>query len=240
MMLLGAFAWGQGFTVSGRVEDAKNHEAMPFTNVALLRTADSVFMRGGTTDDKGVYTIRDVAEGDYLLKVAFAGYEPYWQAVSISGDTELPLISLNTSAIMLEGVQITAERPLFSMDGEKMLYNTEDDPSVQSGTAVDALRSAPDVEVDASGNISMRGVASVEIWINGKPSHMSGETLKQYLKTLPASSVKRIEVITNPSARYKSSGGVINIVTDAKVQVNDFLSMSLNGNTIPEVTPWFT
>ena len=138
----------------------------------------------------------------------------------------------------LEEMEITAERPLYSVDGEKQLYNVGDDPSVQTGTASDALQNAPGVEVDAEGNITLRGSQSVEVWINDRPSHLSGEALRQYIKTLPANAIERIEVITNPSARYGGGGPMVNIVTRTKIKRNEFLSFGANGNLRPQVSPW--
>ena len=138
----------------------------------------------------------------------------------------------------LEEIEITAERPLYSVDGEKQMYNVSDDPSVQTGTASDALQNAPGVEVDAEGNITLRGSQSVEVWINDRPSHLGGESLRQYIKTLPANAIERIEVITNPSARYGGGGPVVNIVTRTKVKRNEFLSLGASGNLRPQVSPW--
>lgn len=228
------------YQLSGVVEDAKTNEGLPFANVALLRTSDSIFMRGATTGFDGRYIIADIAEGSYLLRITSVGYETIWQSIGVAGDNSLPTITLKPTAETLQTVQITAKRPIFAMDGEKNLYNVAEDPTVQGGTAADALRSAPGVEVDMAGNITLRGVSSVDIWINGKPSHLDGESLKQYIKTLPANAIDRIEVITNPSARYSSSGGVINIVTNAKIQRNDFLTIAGYGTTQPSLIPYFS
>lgn len=141
---------------------------------------------------------------------------------------------------MLEEMEVTAERPLYSVDGEKQLYNVSDDPSVQTGTASDALQNAPGVEVDAEGNITLRGSQSVEVWLNDRPSHLSGEALRQYIKTLPAGAIERIEVITNPSARYGGGGPVVNIVTRTKVKRNEFLSFGASGNARPQISPWIS
>lgn len=140
----------------------------------------------------------------------------------------------------LQEIEITAERPLYSVDGEKQLYNVSDDPSVQTGTASDALQNAPGVEVDAEGNITLRGSQSVEVWLNDRPSHLSGEALRQYIKTLPAGAIERIEVITNPSARYGGGGPVVNIVTRTKVKRNEFLSFGASGNARPQISPWIS
>ena len=142
------------------------------------------------------------------------------------------------SVRQLEEMEISAERPLYSVDGEKQMYNVGDDPSVQTGTASDALQNAPGVEVDAEGNITLRGSQSVEVWIDDRPSHLSGEALRQYIKTLPAGAIERIEVITNPSARYGGGGPVVNMVMRRKVKRNEFLSLGASGNLRPQVSPW--
>lgn len=141
---------------------------------------------------------------------------------------------------MLEEMEVIAERPIYSVDGEKQLYNVSDDPSVQTGTASDALQNAPGVEVDAEGNITLRGSQSVEVWLNDRPSHLSGEALRQYIKTLPAGAIERIEVISNPSARYGGGGPVVNIVTRTKVKRNEFFTFGANGNARPQVSPWIS
>ena len=135
---------------------------------------------------------------------------------------------------------MTATRPLYSVDGEKALYNVTEDPSVQTGTMSDVLQNAPGVEVDAEGNITLRGSSNVEIWINDRPAHMNEEALKQYVKQLPANSVERVEVISNPSARYNSKGAVINIVTTKKVKKNELLCVGLNARTSPNISPWLS
>ena len=140
----------------------------------------------------------------------------------------------------LNEIQITASRPIYSADGEKTLYNVDDDPSVQTGSASDALQNAPGVEVNAEGKISFRGGSNVEVWINDKPSHMDAESLKQYLKMMPAGNIKRIEVISNPSARYKTKGSIINIVTNQQVTHNRMLSAGINASTSPMLSPWIS
>ena len=151
---------------------------------------------------------------------------------------DLDSLYIPESVRQLEEMEVTAERPLYSVDGEKQLYNVSDDPSVQTGTASDALQNAPGVEVDAEGNITLRGSQSVEVWLNDRPSHLSGEALRQYIKTLPANAIERIEVITNPSARYGGGGPVVNIVTRTKVKRNEFLTFGASGNARPQVSPW--
>ncbi len=227
----------QKLSVSGRVADAQSGEDMPFVNVALMRPHDTIFMRGATTDARGRFEIEDVAPGSYLLQASFVGYQTVLEKLDILDNLEKLEIKLRPGTTLQE-VEVVAEKPLYAMDGEKNMYNTKEDPSIQTGTASDALQNAPGVEVDAEGNITLRGVSSVEIWINDQPSHMNEEALKQYIKQMPANAIERIEVITNPSARYSTTGGVINIVTNQTVTRNEFLSLGFRANTMPSFSPW--
>lgn len=149
------------------------------------------------------------------------------------------VVAQNEEPILLKGVSVTAERPLFSVDGEKTLYQVSDDPTVQNGVASDALQNAPGVSVDVEGNITLRGASNVEIWINDQPSHLTKENLKAYIQTLPANTIERIEVITNPSAKWATDAdGIINIVMNGKIKRNEFLCFGTNVSSQPYVMPW--
>ena len=235
---LGGAVKAQTATIRGSVIDEKTGEAMPFVNVGLMRVADTVFVRGSATGPDGIFEIRTVTPGDYLLQASFVGYGTTVRPITVDRDINDIKVEMRTVGKRLDEVEIVAEKPLYLMDGEKNMYNTKEDPSIQTGTASDALQNAPGVEVDAEGNITLRGVSSVEIWINDQPSHMNEEALKQYIKTMPANAIERIEVITNPSARYSTSGGVINIVTNQKITRNELLCLGVRATTMPNVSPW--
>lgn len=232
--------FAQNFTVKGKLVDTKTGAGIPFANVALCRTTDTLFMRGATTDVDGMFVIKDVASKDYLLTISYVGYERVVRPLKVKGTTDLGTINIKQVSKLLDEVKVVAEKPVFSMDGEKNIYNTSDDPSIQTGTASDALQNAPGVEIDADGNITLRGNQSVDVWINDRPSHMDGEALKQYIKMLPANGIERIEVISNPSARYGGGTPVVNIITTQKVQRNEFVSMGLNGTTRPDQRVWIS
>ena len=227
-------------TITGTLADSLNNERLMFVNVGLLRTADTVFVSGAASDDKGFFKLEHVPNGEYLLQITAIGYENYKRILEVNEDIDLGIIKMNQGAMRLDEVVITEKKPLFANEGEKTLYNVSEDPSIQTGTASDALQNAPGVEVDVEGNITLRGVSSVEIWINGKPSHLNEENLKTYIQQLPANAIKTIEVITNPSARYasKSDGGIINLVLNSNVQKNQFVSFGLHGSSKPDVSPW--
>ena len=237
LCIAGATMAQNNYSLQGSLVDSKS-QSLPFTNCVLLKTADSSFAYGTTSDLDGVFSLTGVNQGNYLLRISAVGHETYWQELAITQDMNLGVIEIADNATLLQTVQITASRPLYSADGEKVFYNVGDDPSVQSGNATDALQNAPGVEVDAEGNIKYRGGAEVTIWINNKPSHLKAESLKQYLKSLPAGTLQRIEVIAHPSAKYHTQNCVVNIVTTAKVKRNELLCLGLNANSRPQVGPW--
>jgi hypothetical protein len=237
MGIAGASMAQTTYSLQGSLVDSR-YQALPFTNCVLFIAADSSFAYGTTSDLDGVFTLTGVARGNYLLRISAVGHETYWQDVAITQDTNLGTIVIVDNATLLKEVQVTSSRPLYSADGEKVFYNVGDDPSVQSGNATDALQNAPGVEVDAEGNIKYRGGAEVSIWINNKPSHLKAESLKQYLKSLPAGTLQRIEVIAHPSAKYHTQNCVVNIVTTAKVKRNELLCLGLNANSKPQIGPW--
>ena len=146
---------------------------------------------------------------------------------------------LEKSVEILDGVEIVAQRPLYSMDGDKTVYSVEDDPSIQTGTTTDALQNAPGVQVDAEGNITLQGVSCVEIWLNDKPSKIKEDGLKTFLENLPANALQKIEVMTDPPAKYANASGcgVINIITNTKIKKNHFISFGSEVNTKGEIRP---
>ena len=230
---------GDTFVVAGVLRDAKTGETMPFVNVAVLDSIDSSLVKGGISNMDGVFEISQVPQGAFLLRVSAIGYETYSMPFTVTNNTNLGTLRINPGVTSLGEVTVAAERPLYAMEGEKLIYNVSEDPSIQTGTTEDALQNAPGVEVDVEGNITLRGVSSVEIWVNDKPSKLTEENLKTYLQTLPANAIARIETITNPSAKYATDAeAVINIVTSAHIKSNQFVSFGVNGSNQPFVSPW--
>ena len=244
--VLPQIAQGQGnnYVVSGIVVDNQNNPLF-YANVGLLSAADSTFRSGVSTDGQGKFTLTNIKSGDYIFVVSYIGYEKHQQPLSVSGmDTKIAVdtVRLLPASTTLQSVSVYGKKPVYAADGEKILYNVSEDPSIQTGTVADALQNAPGVEVDIEGNVTLRGVSSVEIWINDRPSKLEAENLKTYLQQLPANSLERIEVINNPSARYTSTGtgGIINIVTKSNIKKNTFFSFGLNGTSRGMACPWIS
>ena len=230
---------GDAFKVVGSLRDSVSGEFLAFVNVAVLDSSDSSFVKGAATDFDGLFELKDIPQGAYLLRISAIGYQNKLIPFRVENNTALGTIRLKPGATTLDAVEISAEKPLYAMDGEKLIYNVSEDPSIQTGTTEDALQNAPGVEVDVEGNVTLRGVSSVEIWINDKPSKLTEENLKTYLQTLPANALARIETITNPSAKYATSAeAVINIITSAHIKSNQFISFGVNGSSQPFVSPW--
>lgn len=231
--------------IQGVLVDSLTHQTLFYANVALLNQADSSLVKGVVSDEKGYFEINEVKEGDYLLRASYIGYLHQYmnlQCRSTEKTLVLDTIHLKPSTASLEGVSIIDKKPVYAFDGEKMVYNVTEDPGIQTGTLSDALQNAPGIEVDIEGNVSIRGMSSVEIWINGKPSKLTAENLKTYIQQMPANTLERIEVITNPSAKYAAEGtaGIINIVTISKILKNSFLSLGIFASTRPILCPWIS
>lgn len=230
---------GDTFVVVGYLRDSITQEPLPYVNVAVLDSVDQEFVKGTATNIDGRFELNGIPQGPMVLRISAIGYGNRAIPFRVTNNTDLGVIKMVESSTALNEVTITAERPLYAMEGEKLVYNVSEDPSIQTGTTEDALQNAPGVEVDVEGNITLRGVSSVEIWINDKPSKLTEENLKTYLQTLPANAIARIETITNPSAKYATDAeAVINIVTSAHIKSNQFVSFGVNGSNQPFVSPW--
>ena len=232
---------GDTFLVVGYLRDSITGEGLPYVNVAVLDSVDQEFVKGTATNIDGRFELNGIPQGPMVLRISAIGYGNRSIPFRVSNNVDLGVIKMVESTMALNEVTITAERPLYAMEGEKLIYNVSEDPSIQTGTTEDALQNAPGVEVDVEGNITLRGVTSVEIWINDKPSKLTEENLKTYLQTLPANAIARIETITNPSAKYATDAeAVINIITSAHIKSNQFVSFGINGSTQPFASPWIS
>ena len=245
LSLTTAFAQNK-YTITGTMADSLSHDKIFYATIGLLTSDSNARMVGNTyTDATGNFTLSDIPAGTYNLKASLVGYDLLTMPVTVGGGQKtinLGELQMKKVSNNLQEVTIKGEKPVYLIDGEKTLYNVSEDPTIQSGTASDALQNAPGVEVDVEGNITLRGVSSVEIWLNNKPSNMNEEALKQFIQQMPAGTIEKIEVITNPSARYsaKGGGGIINIVTTSKIKKNSFLSFGARGSSSPDISPFLS
>ena len=205
-------------TISGTVVDKSSNRPMEFVNVVLRSRSDSAIVAGTETDAKGKFVFRNVALGEYFLRFGFIGHAQSVTRAHKIDDRNLTwnlgTVALTESSVSLDEVLVTGEKALFNNSVDRKVYNISQDVMSRSGSTSELLQTIPSVEVDIDGNVSLRGSSGVLILINGKTSPLMARNSATVLQQMPASSIERIEIITNPSAKYKPDGdsGIINIV----------------------------
>ncbi|PJJ59960.1 outer membrane beta-barrel family protein [Hymenobacter chitinivorans] len=204
-------------SVAGTLLDNSNGQPLPFANVVLLRAQDSTFVEGTQTTENGTFTLDKVALGNYLVRATVLGYQPLRRPVSLTAAgpaAKLGSLKLLSTTTQLAGVTVQGERAAVVDNLDKKVINVEKDLSSVGGTAVNVLQNVPSVSVDQSGTVSMRGSSNITVLIDGKPSGAANGGTGTRLEQIPASAIEKVEVVTNPSARYDAagSGGVINII----------------------------
>lgn len=222
-----------GTIIAGSVLDKSNSEVVEFATIQLLKLSDSTPIKSTVTDKKGKFILENIEPGSYLLRCSFIGFSNKDIPVNINKQSRLNLgkIEITSVASSLKEVTVTGKKSLLNTSIDRKTYNVTQDIMAQSGTASDVLRNIPSVVVDIDGNVSLRGSEAVLILINGRPSPLMGKTRAEVLQQFPANSIERIEVITNPSAKFKPDGtsGIINIVLKKNVKTGS------NGNIIANV-----
>ena len=212
ILLVGGSAttWAQQGAVRGTLQEAGTTKPVSFASVVVLRSPDSTLVAGAQADEAGGFELTKLPLGRYILRATAVGYRTGRRGISLTASAPtlaLGALHLRPAATQLTDVVVTAERPVVSGGLDKRVVDVTKDLTTTGGTAIDVLQNVPSVTVDQTGAISIRGASGVTIFIDGKPT---GTTLDQ----IPASSIQRVEVITNPSAKYDASGagGILNII----------------------------
>lgn len=201
--------------VTGRVLDNSTRQPVEFANVSLTRAADNTLAVGGVTDIEGEFLLNGISDGKYLLTISFMGYIDQKRELTLTGnEIKLGRILLEENTQNLQEVEIVGQGSTMRFELDKKIFTVDQNIANAGASISEALENIPSVEVDQEGNISLRNSDAVEIWINGKPSGLTAENRAQILQQMPAESIKEIEIITNPSAKYSPEGtsGVINLV----------------------------
>jgi iron complex outermembrane recepter protein len=212
LFLLSNYAFAQ--IVRGKIIDTESSTPLGFGNVAIFNPTDSTLVTGANTQDDGSFSFK-AKPGNYYFRAGYLGYANYFKNITIGqSDINLGTIRLQAEGTTLEEVTVEAARSMFESDIDKRVYNVENSIVAEGGSAIDLLSTLPSIQVDEQGGISMRGSGEVLIYINGRPSNLSGGDMESILSQFPANSIKSIELITNPSSRYDAAGagGIINII----------------------------
>jgi len=201
--------------ITGQVKDANGNPVASAT-VTLHKAKDSLLVKTAVSNVTGNYELLGIKPGDYFIRVSASGMQKKATAVISVKENEnstAPVVSLTPAAKSLEGVTVTAQKPMVEVKADKMVMNVEGTINAVGNDGLELLRRAPGVIVDKDDNISLAGKNGVQVYIDGKPSPLSGTDLSNYLKSLNSSQIEAIELITNPSAKYEAAGnaGIINI-----------------------------
>lgn len=200
-------------TISGKVIEKGSNQPLEYATV-IFENAKSKQLSGGITDENGNFKF-EINAGNYNARAEFISFKNVViPQKEFTSNTDLGTISMEADAAQLDDVVVIAEKSTVEIKLDKRVYNVGKDMMVKGGTVSDVLDNVPSVTVDAEGTVALRGNENVKILIDGKPSGLAGINIADALKLLPADAVEKVEVITNPSARYdaEGGGGIINIV----------------------------
>lgn len=202
--------FAQNQTVSGSIKPAAAHY-----NVLIYPTGKNTFLKAALTDNEGKFVFAQIPQGDYLIKVSAPGFLDYQSSVFKVADQPvvLPAAVLIEKVNQLNEVSVKAKKPMIQVLADKTVFNVQNTINATGASGFELLRKAPGVVIDNNDNLIVEGKSGVLIYIDGKQSYLTGADLTNFLKTIQASDVDSIEIITQPSSKYDAAGnaGIINI-----------------------------
>lgn len=215
MVVLPAILCAKG-TVTGKILNKATGEPMDFVTVQVFdSTGKKPFQIVASSDSEGKFTLPNLSDGSYVIKIMNVGSVNQERPVNISGSNiDLGTINLVDDSKVLKEVVVEGIRSQMRFELDRKVFTVDANIAAAGQSASELLESIPSVEVDQDGEVSLRGNSSVTIWINGKDSGLTADNRAQILEQIPGESIDRIEVITNPSAKYSPEGtaGIINII----------------------------
>jgi outer membrane receptor protein involved in Fe transport len=219
--------------ITGSVIEKNTKQALEYATVTFRNSKNEKVVAGGITNPKGEFNI-DVAPGVYTIKIEFISFKPIEiKQRTLDKNVNLGTIALLEDATQLNAVVIRAEKSTVEIKLDKKVYNVGQDMLIKGGTVSDVLANIPSVSLDVEGNVSLRGSDNVRIFIDGRPSNSLN--MAEALRQIPADAIDKVEVITNPSARYDAEGGagILNIVLK-KGKNQGFNGVFIASTGIPE------
>lgn len=234
ILILGAQNRNSG-TITGIITDYQTKKPVEFATIVIQKKVDNAVIDGTVTDSKGKFSFENVPYGEYYISYSFIGYtkksSPPFTIDSEHRSVNMGELNLELSVRELNSVEVVGEKSTFTSSIDRKTFNIGKDIMTASGTASELMQHIPSLQVDIEGNVSLRGSGDVLILINGRPSSLMGANRAAVLQQMPANTIEKIEVITNPSAKYKPDGtsGIINIVLKKNKD------LGLNGSVIANV-----
>lgn len=215
LFMVVAFITAQTGGIKGFIVDGGTNQPLEYVNVVLKKGTPLTLVKGEVSNSKGGFVLDKLAAGTYQLELSFIGYTTYQKQVTIDGKIiDLGKLTLQVDSKTLKEVQIEAQGPAMKLDIDKKVFTVSQSISSAGASASEMLQNIPSVSVDVNGNVSLRNNSNVEIWINGKPAGITSDNEGDILQEMPAGSIEKVEVITNPSAKYSAEGsaGIINLI----------------------------
>lgn len=231
---LGFTAMGQTqppLQISGKIIDSIAQKPISFASV-FLKNDKKIQLKSAVSANDGFFSFNNLVSGNYVLSIVYSGHKTKELPVLLTTTSKnLENITLVTAAAtQLKGVTITTDKPLIKQEIDRIAYDVKADPESKVNNVLEMMRKVPLLSVDADDNIQLQGNSNYKILVNGKPSGMMERNPRDILKSMPASSIEKIEVITTPPAKYDGEGlaGIINIITFKKVDNGSNGSVNLN------------
>jgi outer membrane receptor protein involved in Fe transport len=225
--------------IKGKVVEATNNTPVEYATVTLFAAKDSVMVDGVITNAEGYFEFKKLDIGEYNIIIRFMGFRKVFIAGIIVSEknqvSDVGTVTLKADVTDLEEVEIVGEKPLVEYKIDRKVVNVEQQLQAQGGTAVDVLERIPSIKTDLDGNVALRGSANFTVLIDGKPSIITGSDA---LNQIPASTIDKIEIITNPSAKYDPDGtaGIINVITKKNSLKGLSGIVNLSAGTSPDYT----
>ncbi|MEO6949230.1 MAG: carboxypeptidase regulatory-like domain-containing protein, partial [Ginsengibacter sp.] len=213
-MLFSIISFGQNGIVTGIVKDNSN-QPIPYATIQISKMVDSITIKATVTDKNGSFQVGKIENGHYLISVSSTGFENQSTSFLIDSLHQkiiFPDFKLIASKNILEAVTVTTSKKFIEVKADKTILNIENNIMASGNSAFDMIKKGPAVSTDKDDNIKMKG-GLVQIFVDGKPFYLAGQQLTDYLKSLPADAVSKIEIISNPGSRYEAQGtaGIINL-----------------------------
>ena len=213
----------QNGKVSGTI--TASQKAVESASVGLLRAKDSAVVKLAVSDKLGQFEVDNVKTGKYLVAIQAVGHAKYYSEVfdisNIQSSYKIRDIQLLAASKVLSGVTVTASKPLIEQKIDRTVINVEASVTNTGSNALEVLEKSPGISIDKDGNISLKGKQGVQVFVDGRPTYLSGQDLANMLRNMQSSQLDQLEIMTNPPAKYDAAGnsGIINIKTKKNKQV---------------------
>jgi outer membrane receptor protein involved in Fe transport len=203
-------------TLTGIIQDAVSQAPIDYVHVVLFKDGNTVPLKSVSSSENGAFRFDNLQAGNYRLEASLLGYQALKQTCTVKTGqpTDLGTLHLQPDAKQLAAAEVRGIRSAMRMDIDKRVFSVDQNIASAGASASDVLKDIPSVDVDQEGAVSLRNSSNVTIWINGKPAGLNSDNQAQVLEQMPAESIDKIEVVTNPSSKFSAEGtaGIINIV----------------------------